>query len=132
MENLKLFVLGLDGATWNVIDPLIKSGKLPNIKKIKENGSYGYLESTFPPNTIPAWLSMATGKNPCKLGVYDFFKKEKSNSQFSVVNSNEFRKNNSYWDLLNQTIFTAYYQMKPELTDPIGDFTQNITISAIC
>jgi predicted AlkP superfamily phosphohydrolase/phosphomutase len=102
LGTIKLFVLGLDGATWDVIEPLINSGKLPNLKKIKKDGSYGTLKSTLPPNTIPAWLSMATGKNPGKLGIYDFFKIDCTKSQYQVVTSKEFRKNGSYWDLLNR------------------------------
>lgn len=71
-EKLKLLVVGLDGATFDVILPLVKEGKLPTLKKIIEEGVYGELESTFPPITGPAWASFMTGKNPGRYGIYGF------------------------------------------------------------
>ena len=62
----KLIIIGLDGATYKLIDPLIQQKKLRNIARIKDKGFYGTLESTIPPITAPAWLSMITGKNPGK------------------------------------------------------------------
>lgn len=66
----KVLLIGLDGATFNVIQPILK--ELPNIRKLMESGSYGLLESTPLPLTGQAWPSMFTGKNPGKHGVYDF------------------------------------------------------------
>jgi predicted AlkP superfamily phosphohydrolase/phosphomutase len=72
----RVLVLGLDGATFDIIQPLIEENRIPNIKKLMENGSWGILDSTLPPVTIPAWISMMTGKNPGKLGVFDLLKRE--------------------------------------------------------
>lgn len=72
MSNKKLMVIGLDGATWDLMRPFAEKGILPTFKKLMENGVYGNLESTIPPITIPAWISFATGKNPGKIGCYDF------------------------------------------------------------
>ena len=62
--NSKLLIIGLDGATWEVLLPLINMKKLPTFEKIINKGVHGNFVSTFPPSTGPAWLSMATGKNP--------------------------------------------------------------------
>jgi predicted AlkP superfamily phosphohydrolase/phosphomutase len=71
MEN-KVLVIGLDGATFDLIQPWVKAGFLPNIGRLMEKGVYGTLKSTIPPLTAPAWASFMTGQNPGNHGVYDF------------------------------------------------------------
>jgi len=68
----KVFVLGLDGATFRMIDPLLEKNKLPTIAALMKKGVYGNLESTIPPVTGPAWTSFLTGKSPAKHGIFDF------------------------------------------------------------
>lgn len=73
---MKTLVIGLDGATWSVIDPLMAEGKLPNLQSIAEGGTRGTLESTMPPMTPLAWTSISTGVNPGKHGIYDFLEQD--------------------------------------------------------
>lgn len=68
----KVLVIGLDGATWNLIKPWVEEGKLPTFRKLMENGVFGELESTIPPLTLPAWDALTTGKGPGKLGSFSF------------------------------------------------------------
>jgi predicted AlkP superfamily phosphohydrolase/phosphomutase len=79
MKRSRIFVVGLDGATWKVLSPLISKGKLPFLKKLKESGTSGVLESTVPPLTAPAWVTFQTGVNPGKHGIFGFlnYRKEK-------------------------------------------------------
>ncbi len=79
MKRPRIFVVGLDGATWKVLSPLISKGKLPFLKKLKESGTSGVLESTIPPLTAPAWVTFQTGVNPGKHGIFGFlnYRKEK-------------------------------------------------------
>ena len=72
MSNRKVLVIGLDGATWDLIKPWATKGKLPTFKKLMNEGTYGVLQSTIPPSTIPAIPSFMTGKNPGKHGVVAF------------------------------------------------------------
>jgi len=99
MQNLKLLVIGLDGATWNVLIPLIKKGKLHTLEELMNNGVYGDLESTIPHITFPAWKSYSTGKNPGKLGVYWFLYPNFKEKSFLSNNSKDF-KSYDYWDIL--------------------------------
>ena len=69
MKKLKVLVIGLDGATYNLINPLMESGKLSTIEKLMATGCHGDLESSIPAVTFPAWKCYSTGKNPGKLGV---------------------------------------------------------------
>ena len=65
-------IIGLDGATWDLIKPLAEKGLLPNIEAMMNKGSYGTLHSTVPPLSPVAWTSMVTGQNPGKHGIFDF------------------------------------------------------------
>lgn len=78
---MKLVVVGLDGASFELLDPWIEEGILPNLKKVKEEGVWADQESVLPPVTSPNWKAYATGKNPGKLGIFWWenidFKKQK-------------------------------------------------------
>jgi predicted AlkP superfamily phosphohydrolase/phosphomutase len=77
---MKTFVLGLDGATFDQLKPLMDQGYLPTIKSMCAHGASGPLETVFPPVTAPAWLSMATGLNPGKSGIFDYINKISADS----------------------------------------------------
>lgn len=72
----RIFTFGLDGATWKIIDGLIKKGQLPFLKKIISQGVKKDLYSTIPPRTAPAWTSFITSQTPGEHGVSDFIVKK--------------------------------------------------------
>ena len=72
----RLLVIGLDGATFDLIKPWVRQGELPNIAKILQRGVHGELKSTVPPMSPPAWTSFMTGKNPGKHGIFHFVETE--------------------------------------------------------
>ncbi|KPJ65627.1 MAG: hypothetical protein AMJ43_10370 [Coxiella sp. DG_40] len=65
----RVLVIGLDAADYRFIDPLLRSGRLPNLQKLISSGSHGTLRSTVPPHSAPAWVTMTTGENPGKHGI---------------------------------------------------------------
>jgi predicted AlkP superfamily phosphohydrolase/phosphomutase len=69
----KAVVLGLDGATWDLLRPLAERGVMPNLAGAMEQGRHGPLQSCLPPFSSPAWVSIATGKNPGSHGIFDFW-----------------------------------------------------------
>jgi len=69
---MKVLVLGLDGATWDVLDPLVQEGVLPNLARLRSQGASGTLGSVFPPLSPVAWTGVMTGKNSGKHGVFEF------------------------------------------------------------
>lgn len=99
----RVLVIGLDGATFNLIRPWIREGRLPNLAKLLENGVSGELESTIPPVTFPAWMSFATGKNPGKLGIYDLTKRRKSSYIVQLANPGSLREK-LLWNILNDYV----------------------------
>jgi len=96
----KLFIIGLDAATLDIIDPLMKEGLLPNLESLSKNGVHGTLESTLHPLSPPAWTSFITGKNPGKHGIYDFVV-HKPNSYELEYTFGGMRKGDSIWKLLS-------------------------------
>lgn len=72
----RLAVVGIDGATYEIIRPMIAAGELPHIARILREGVSGDLESEVPPMTPPAWTSMFTGLNPGKHGVFHFIRRD--------------------------------------------------------
>jgi predicted AlkP superfamily phosphohydrolase/phosphomutase len=67
---MKTIVIGLDGASFDLIAPWLRAGKLPNLQRLIDNGVKGRLKSCLPPTTSPSWKCYSTGKNPGKLGIF--------------------------------------------------------------
>ncbi len=65
-------VIGLDGATWELLDRLFALDLMPNLQAMVQQGTRGPLWSVVPPMTATAWTSFATGKGPGKHGIYDW------------------------------------------------------------
>lgn len=76
----RVFLLGLDGGSWNVFDHLFGLGLMPNFQRLCAEGASGVLESTIPPITPVAWTSLMTGADPGKHGIFAFRKTKPDNS----------------------------------------------------
>jgi predicted AlkP superfamily phosphohydrolase/phosphomutase len=70
-----VLVLGLDGASFDVIRPLAAAGRLPELARLLAAGTAAPLDSTVPPVSFPAWSSFATGLAPGAHGLFDFTQK---------------------------------------------------------
>ncbi len=86
-----LLVLALDGATFDVIDPLVAKGELPNLAGWMAAGQAGPLPSTTPPVTFPAWSSFMTGLEPSEHGIFDFTQKRAGEPRLRFVNATDRR-----------------------------------------
>jgi len=95
----KVWVIGLDGATYKVLDPLMEKGAMPNLKKFLTQGVRGPLQSCFPPVSCPAWFSYSTGKNPDKLGMYGWESIDEKNQEIRF-NSYTYLNSKEFWDYL--------------------------------
>lgn len=78
----RVLVIGLDGATFDLIKPWVAEGRLPTLKRILDGGAHGSLHSTIPPMTGPAWTTFATGVNPGKHDLYDWIAREPGTYHF--------------------------------------------------
>lgn len=68
----RIVVLGVDGATWDKIDPLIAAGELPAWGKLREEGAACRLRTMIPTASPAIWTTMATGHTPKQHGIEDF------------------------------------------------------------
>lgn len=102
MDKKKVIVIGIDGATFDIIYPLLQKCKLPNIGSIVVNGMSASLNSVIPPITAPAWVSFMTGVNPGKHGIFDFVSGIHLNGkEGALLNSNDICSK-TIWDYLNE------------------------------
>ena len=62
----RVLVFGMDGATWDVIEPMMAAGELPNLKALTENGVRGVLESRNPALSPVVWSTIFTGRRPTR------------------------------------------------------------------
>ncbi len=65
----RLLVIGLDGADWSVVDPLLEKGELPHLARLVGTGVTGVLESFEPSASPVVWSSIFSGKTPEKHGI---------------------------------------------------------------
>ena len=97
----RVFIVGWDGATFDLIEPWVAEDKLPNIARLIEAGVHGPLRSTLPPMTFPAWSSFMTGKNPGQHGIYDFTRQKPGKYELEFVNGG-LRRAASFWSILSR------------------------------
>jgi predicted AlkP superfamily phosphohydrolase/phosphomutase len=65
-------IIGLDGATFDLIEPWARAGHLPTLAKLMAQGARGPLRAWPNLNSAVAWTSMVTGYNPGQHGIFDF------------------------------------------------------------
>ncbi|MBK6317079.1 MAG: alkaline phosphatase family protein [Blastocatellia bacterium] len=98
----KVLIIGVDGATFDLIDPWVAEGRLPNIARMLERGAHGPLESTVIPNSFPGWTSCTTGVNPAKHGIFNaLIRKNLTEYRMSVVNARDIRYER-IWQILSR------------------------------
>ncbi|MCZ2076836.1 MAG: alkaline phosphatase family protein [Bryobacterales bacterium] len=68
----KLIFLGLDGLDHGLTERYLKEGKLPNLARLREQGSFSPLRTTFPSLSPVAWSTFATGVSPARHNIFDF------------------------------------------------------------
>ena len=71
-QGHRLALIGVDGADWDLLNPLIARGDLPNFRALRDRGAWGDLETLQPTLSPPIWTSIVTGKVPRRHGVRDF------------------------------------------------------------
>jgi predicted AlkP superfamily phosphohydrolase/phosphomutase len=98
-DRFSVFVLGLDGATFDLMLPWIEQGHLPALGGLVESGAWSRLRSTIPPHTPCAWSSFLTGKNPGKHGLFEFSEPIPNSYEYRFTNASS-RRGESLWSIL--------------------------------
>lgn len=123
----KVVVVGLDGATWDLLIPLTEMGIMPNLKEVMGESFYAPMESTMPPVTGPAWVSMVTGVNPGRHGCFDFNKPVKKLSHLRPIQSWDI-KVKTFYELLEENGRKTILINLPVSFPPL---TKNITLTSL-
>lgn len=97
---MKTIILGLDGANWELLERWIEDGLLPNIKSLREEGTWGHHQSELPPTTFPNWKCYSTGTDPGQLGVYWFEMINLESKELKIPDATSFQ-GKELWNHLN-------------------------------
>jgi len=87
----RAFVVGLDGATFDLVEPWVAAGKLPTFRRLMAEGCWGSLQSVIPPLTMPAWATFLTGLFPGRHGVYSFLRRREGSYDLMPFNGSYVR-----------------------------------------
>lgn len=105
----KVIILGFDGLSPKIIEPMMQKGELPNFSKLKDLGSYRHLSTANPSQSPVAWAAFATGQNPGKNGVFDFIVRDPEtyglNLSFSNIKKGKARrviKSKCFWQYTSE------------------------------
>jgi predicted AlkP superfamily phosphohydrolase/phosphomutase len=97
----RVLVVGWDGATWTVADPLAKAGRLPTLSSLMQGGASGELESVPNMNSAPAWSTVVTGVGPGRHGIFYFDEPVTGTYRRTVINASR-RTGASLWRIASE------------------------------
>lgn len=77
-ERQKVIVLGFDGVDAAATERFMDQGELPNLDRLRREGTYRPLLPTLPAQTPVSWSTFATGLDPGRTGIFDFLRRDPS------------------------------------------------------
>ena len=94
----KVLVLGLDGLDWDLVLPWVEAGRMPNLKRLMDTGTWGTMTTLVPMLSPLIWTTMATGVSADVHGVLDFVEKDPETGQMAPVTGRS-RKVPAVWNI---------------------------------
>lgn len=98
---MKTVIIGLDGATFDIITPLASAGRLPVLSRLIGEGSSAPLRSTILPNSFPGWASCTTGTSEGMHGVFSPFIKNTSSYGVRAMSGRDIETRH-VWDFMTE------------------------------
>jgi len=98
----KAVLIGLDGATFSILDPLMAQGVMPFLRSFVDSGVRANLRSVVPPLTPPAWTSVMTGRSPGHHGIFDFFQPAAPGSPNLQLATSKDIRCETLWSIVNR------------------------------
>jgi Tfp pilus assembly protein PilF/arylsulfatase A-like enzyme len=96
----RVLLVGLDGADWNIIDPLIAAGRMPHLAALIRTGVRARMKTITPMLSPVVWTSMATGVVPARHGILDFMATTETEGERVPVTSTQ-RRVKALWTILS-------------------------------
>ena len=103
---MKLLIIGLDGASFDLLNHLKSEGCLPAFSKLINEGLFYPLNPTTPPHTAPGWVSSLTGVNPGNHGIYQFWDTQSPSYVGRFMGSNDVGVP-FIWKILNESGYST-------------------------
>lgn len=149
----RVVILGLDGLDPQLVDEFLEQGCLPNLERLRQQGTYMRLGTTWPPLSPVAWSSFSTGANPGKHNIFDFITRNPATYQpamssvrihpprrslrlgkyripLSSPRIEGLRKSKPFWNVLGEAgIFSSV--LRVPITFPPDKF-RGVQLSAMC
>lgn len=97
----KVLVVGIDGASFALVNTLIAKDVMPNLARIITEGCFRRMYSTIPEVSSTAWTTFMTGVNPGRHGIFGFMDLEKNSYRIYFPNSHSIRSE-TLWDILGK------------------------------
>src|SRR5258705_857759 len=111
----KVIAIGLDGFEPKIVDVLLGTGELPNLARLKDQGGFSRVRTTYPAQTPVAWSTFATGVNPGGHGIFDFIRRDpktympdlalnryEQKNAFVMPKAVNLRRGTTAWELLRE------------------------------
>ena len=96
---VRLLILGWDGADWDLIDPLLDSGTMPNLTGLLARGCRAPLASLEPRLSPLLWTTAVTGVTPDRHGILNFVEPSPDGQGLRLASSTS-RRCRALWNLL--------------------------------
>jgi arylsulfatase A-like enzyme len=97
-EGPRVLLIGLDGATWKVIGPMLHRGELPAFRRLVTEGAYAERFETISTTSSPVvWTTIATGRSPEDHGVTDYVSRLSDGTRIPV--SSSVRRSPAIWEV---------------------------------
>lgn len=98
----RVIIFGLDGATFTVLDDLVRRGVMPYLGRFMSSGTRAFLASTVPPLTPIAWTNLVTGRTPGHHGITGFFQHEGGESPAVRIASARQLRVETVWSMVSR------------------------------
>src|SRR5438128_1094381 len=72
----KVIVVGFDGVDARYTEQWMNEGKLPNLARLRAQGTFRPLRPTIPAQTPVSWSTFSTGIDPGRTGIFDFLRRD--------------------------------------------------------
>ena len=96
----RIVMIGIDGADWQVIEPLVRTGRMPAFRRLIEEGATGPLRSMEPSASPALWTSVATGVGPERHGIHGFVVPSGGTDVRPVTSG--MRRAPAFWNILGE------------------------------
>jgi tetratricopeptide (TPR) repeat protein len=97
----RLIVVGLDAADWQLLDPYVAEGRMPNLARLLREGRSGTLHTLVPPLSPLVWTTMMTGTSPLQHRILDFTRFNPTTGAREPITSDE-RRAKAVWEIASE------------------------------